>query len=164
MSMKALSSARVVRYDGDGLNDSISQSTGLNCKDPSLTKQSEMDACDVNLILKRYERTGALPDMIKENPQWGDFSALPDFQEAQAIVIHATAQFEALDAHVRARFANDPAQFLAFATDKANLEEMRKLGLAKPALPDAPPAVAPGAAAAAADGAPKSSKKPSGEQ
>jgi len=142
MSMNTVEKRRV-RIDGDGLNDEVSQATGLQCLSPSLAKQSEKDSCDINVILRRYEKTGILPDLIKQDPQYGDFADVPDFQAAHAIVSMAMAQFEALDAPLRKRFDNDPAQFLAFATDKANLEEMRKLGLAKPAPDPAPVVVAP---------------------
>jgi len=146
MSMYNTRAERLVRIDGDGLNDAKSDATALVCKDPSLTKQSEKASCDINTILKRYEKTGILPDLIKQDPRYGDFSDMPTFQEAQAIVIHATAQFEALDAPLRKRFGNDPAEFLAFASDKANIDEMRKLGLLKPEpAKEASPAVAPDA-------------------
>ena len=38
-----------------------------------------------------------------------------------------------MPADVRARFNNDPALFVDFCSDEANLDEMRKLGLAVPA-------------------------------
>lgn len=114
--------------------------------DKGVTKQSDAEGCDINRIMKRYEKTGALPDMIKMNAQYGDFSSVPDFQEALNIVNKARAQFNALDAHIRNRFNNDPAEFLDFATNPANQEEMIKMGLAerKPvAPPEPPPAVPP---------------------
>lgn len=124
---------------------------GIDCRvlDPktgeykfhTLTKQSEKDACDLNLIMARYEKTGVLPDMIRSNPQYGDFSSVPDFLQAQLLVRKANDQFAALDAHVRDRFGNDPAYMLAFCADPANAEEMVKLGLAvaKPNVPTGAP-------------------------
>lgn len=119
-----------IRSIYDGEQDSISQATGLKCPEPGRTKQSEKDSCDINIITKRYEKTGSLPEMIQREPRYGDFSNVPTFQEALEVVSLAEEQFAALDAHIRTRFGNDPAQFLAFATDKSNLEEMVKLGLA----------------------------------
>lgn len=141
-----------IRHIYDELQDEISQEAGLDCSnDPGRTKQSDKDACDINLITKRYERTGTLPDLIQREPRYGDFSAVPDFQAALDLVHLAEAQFGALDAHIRTRFANDPANFLAFATNPANLDEMVKLGLAtKKADPTPSPAASASAVAPAA--------------
>lgn len=106
----------------------------------SLTRQSEAEDCDINNIVKKYQSTGLLPDMIKENPQYGDFSSVADFQQSMDIIAFANAQFNALDAHVRDRFANDPAKFLAFCEKTENAEELIKMGLATrrpdPVTPD----------------------------
>lgn len=128
------------RWYGDDLGDSVSDETGLFCKDPSLTKQADKEAADINNIVRRYEKTGELPNMISRDPIWGDFSDVPTFQEAFVVVAKAEEQFAALDAPIRNRFGNDPAEFLRFATDPSNLEEMRTLGLLKPVI--APPAPA----------------------
>lgn len=119
------------RWDGDGLNDEISHKTGLSCKDASLTKQSDREAADINNILRRYEKSGVLPEMISAEPQWGDFSDVPTYQQALNVVQKAETQFGLLDAEVRAKFANDPKAFLAFAVNPNNAAEMVKLGLAK---------------------------------
>jgi len=123
---------RLVRWDGDGLNDQVSQATGIECKDKSLTRQSEKAESDINNILKRYEKTGLLPEMIKDNPVYGDFCDVPSYMDAVEIVSKAQEQFDNLDAQVRARFWNDPAKFLEFCTNDANREEMGRLGLLKP--------------------------------
>lgn len=97
--------------------------------DKGVTKQSDLKDCDINLIMKRFEKTGTLPNLIAKNGHYGDFSNVPDYQEAVQIVAHANEQFLNLDAHVRNRFDNDPAKFLAFATDPKNEDEMYKMGL-----------------------------------
>lgn len=94
------------------------------------TKQSDKKGCDINFILDRYHKTGYLPDLVKKNPRYGDFSEVPDFQNAADLVAKAEEQFAALDAKTRKRFNNDPAEMLRFANDPANLEEMYKLGMA----------------------------------
>jgi len=103
----------------------------IEFKEPTLTKQSFRDECDINNIMKKYRRTGVLPTLIKENPMWGDFSNPVDFQEAQNIVIKAVEQFQSLPAHVRERFNNSPEKFLEFTHKKENREEMGRLGLLK---------------------------------
>jgi len=94
------------------------------------TKQSMKDECDINQIMKKFEKTGILPDMIKTNPQYGDFSEPIEYRDSLELVRHAAEQFQALSAKVRARFNNDPEVFLDFATNPANAEEMVTLGLA----------------------------------
>jgi len=84
------------------------------------------------MIMKRYEKTGVLPNMILKNPVYGDFSSVPNYQEALNIVRIAQEQFNGLDASVRNRFDNDPAKFLDFATNPENVEQMAKMGLLKP--------------------------------
>lgn len=138
----------IIRHMYDGLQDEVSQLTGLDCsKDKGQTKQSMKDDCDINLIVKRYEKTGALPDMIRSEPRYGDFSEVPTFQDALGIVHLAEEQFAALDAPLRRRFGNNPVEFLEFATNPSNIDEMIKLGLATAREIPAPipvPAVAPG--------------------
>lgn len=103
---------------------------GLVCPEKGETKQSFKDECDVNNILKLYEQTGQLPDLIKQNAQYGDFSDVVGYQEALNTVMHAQEQFEALSSAVRERFNNDPAKFLAFMEDEKNVDEAVRMGLA----------------------------------
>lgn len=92
---------------------------------PSLTKQSEMDSCDINKIIAVH----GIPENTKQG-LFGDFSDSSSFLEAQQIISFANQQFAALPASVRQRFNNDPAQMLAFVDDPANMDEMVKIGLA----------------------------------
>lgn len=98
---------------------------------PSKTKQSFKDQLDINKIVAKSRKNGVLPEMIKANPRYGDFSNVPDYLAAQIVVQHANEQFDALSAQTRERFRNDPALFLEFVGDPQNLDEMIKLGLAK---------------------------------
>lgn len=104
--------------------------SGLKCPEKTRTKQSFKDECDINNILKKYQKTGQLPDMIRSNPQYGDFSDVVDYQTGLDIVNKAHTQFMALSADVRERFANSPEKFLQFCGDVKNLPEMIKMGIA----------------------------------
>lgn len=97
---------------------------------PSKTKQSFKDELDINTIIKKAQIKGQFPEMLAKNPQFGDFSNAPDYQQALNIVILAERQFEALNSEVRDRFQNDPAQFLEFVHNPENKNEMVRLGLA----------------------------------
>lgn len=94
------------------------------------THQSFTEECDINQIVRRANATGRLPDLIKENPQFADFSSPLDYQSSLNLILHANEQFAALPSSTRSRFQNDPEIFLSFATDPANLQEMVNLGLA----------------------------------
>ena len=112
----------------------------LKC-DPKLgrTKSEFAHECDIKNIMTRFEKTGVLPELIKKNPVYGDFAEAPTYQESLNTVLHAQEQFSALPSKVRARFGNDPQEFLTFASDASNAEEMVKLGLAVQRPPQAPP-------------------------
>ena len=97
--------------------------------EPSLTQQHFKDECDINNIMRRYRETGLFPDPLSAKPLFGDFSSCFDFMEAQNTVARANEAFAALPSEIRKRFANDPAQLLAFMEDERNMDEAVKLGL-----------------------------------
>lgn len=119
--------------------DRASRETGLACKDPTRTIQSQAEEADINTIVKRFGVTGVLPTGVRA-PVFGDFEDAFDFQSAQDALVQARESFMSMPADVRARFHNDPGEFVDFCSDKENLPEMRKLGLAVPEEP--PPAAA----------------------
>ncbi len=108
--------------------NSASEESALYCEDPSRTKQSFKEECDINTILKRFNVTGQLL-VGPLQPQYGDFSGVYDYQTALNAVIAAQDSFNALPAMLRNRFANDPAAFVDFCSDESNREEMIRLGL-----------------------------------
>jgi phage internal scaffolding protein len=95
---------------------------------PSRTQQSFRDECDINNILRKFNVTGELPSGSVQ-PQYGDFSGITDYQSALNAVMAAQDSFLALPAKVRAKFENDPALFVDWASDEANKDEMKALGL-----------------------------------
>jgi len=106
-----------------------------NFKEPSLTKQSFKDQCNINTIMANYKNTGVINHVNKSQPNYGNFLAAADFQTYQNKILEAQDAFNSIPAEIRSQFGNDPALFLDFAQDPANLEEMRELGLAPPAPP-----------------------------
>jgi len=95
---------------------------------PSRTQQSFRDECDINNILRQFNVTGQLPAGSVQ-PQYGDFSGITDYQSALNAVMAAQESFLQLPAKVRAKFDNDPALFVEFASNEANRDEMKALGL-----------------------------------
>lgn len=96
------------------------------------TKQSMAASCDINVLMGRYLRTGTVDHLAKHGGTYG-FADSRTFHEAMNLIRKAEEMFEDLPSGVRKRFGNDPAAFLDFVGDSKNLDEMRSLGLAKPA-------------------------------
>ena len=106
---------------------------------PSCTKQNFKDQCDINFILKKYTRAGVNPFVITESARFGDFSDVPDYQDALNLVTSADEAFMQIDAKVRARFQNNPALLIDFLSDTNNRAEAIKLGLIEERVPEVPP-------------------------
>lgn len=102
------------------------------------TKQSFKDGCDINTIMARYMSTGEMPDISTRAPQYMDASGF-DFQLMQDQVVEAKRLFMELPSVLRSRFANDPAEFIAYCQDEENRSEMIKLGLISKTTSDAIP-------------------------
>lgn len=109
---------------------SFERSDGLECLDPSRTKQSFKEESDINSVLKKYARTGVLDAKAVDSGIYGDFSNAVTYQEAMNTVIRAQEQFAGLPSFVRNKFRNDPTEFLAFVEDSANADELVRMGLA----------------------------------
>lgn len=104
--------------------------------EPSLTKQSFQEECDVNEIMRRFVRCGD-PDVLNRlqaysGGVYGDFSNVVDYRSALDQIRRADEVFMAMPAKVRAEFCNDAANFLDFCSDPKNIDRLRELGLAKP--------------------------------
>lgn len=117
----------------------------LACKDKSRTRQSEAKACDINVIMARYTKTGIIPVQMRE-AFYADVSEMTDYRQVVDRIKFASEFFMRQPAELRARFANDPAMFLDFVADPANRDELVELGLLpKPgeeipeSVPEAPP-------------------------
>lgn len=118
--------------------DAASAESVLVCGE-SKTQQQFKDECDINTILKRFGVTGLVPGNGRV-PAYGDFTGISDYRSALHAIMEAEDSFMSLPSDVRERFGQDPAKFVDFCLDPANLEEARKLGLAPPAEPaPAPP-------------------------
>ena len=108
-------------------------------------KQEFKDECDINVIFMRHPE-GPPAWSSPPNLTYGDFAQAPDFLDAQLLVKAAEEQFLQLPVKLRDRFQHNPARFLDFVHDKANLNEAKVLGLLKaedPPVPPPPPPVTP---------------------
>lgn len=101
----------------------------------TMTQQGDKNDSDINVIVARFRKTGQLPHNNK-TAMYGDFTNVPDYRTAVEQVNAARDEFMKLPAKVRRRFDNNPAEFIEFATNPDNLDEMRKMGLAPTPEPE----------------------------
>lgn len=136
--------AVMLRTDYNYNRDLASLASGLACEDSSRTRQDMKDECDINVIVERFGLTGELPLSVNM-PFNGEFNTVIDYQTALNRIMQADDAFMEFPANVRERFHNNPAEMIAWAEDRNNLEEARALGLAPPApkAPESAPAGAP---------------------
>lgn len=119
-------------------SDQLSEDTGLECKDESLTEQEHIEEADINYIADKFMRTGEMPQVL-QLPTPAEFDGIFDFQTAMNTIAKAKLEFASLPAKIRSRFENDPAQLLEFVNDDNNREEAIRLGfIPKPDTIDTP--------------------------
>lgn len=116
-------------------------------KNPDMAKQSFKDECDINVIMRRYEKTGTIDWLTRQDARYMDVTG-HDFREAMNMMALGKTAFEELPARIRERFDNDPAKFLDFMHNDDNRKEAAELGLLSPeataaALSDTSPAPQP---------------------
>lgn len=108
-------------------------------EDDGRTLQSQTASTDINLLLKSYEKTGTFTHVAKQMPTYGDFSSATDYLSSVLQVKAAEDLFLEYPAELRARFKNDPHEFLEFMADPNTTDEQIELGLAEaPETPEKP--------------------------
>ena len=124
---------------------------------PSMTKQSFKEECDINNIMARYQQSGVVDHFNRHQANYRDTTG-PDFTESMTIVANAKSMFEELPSKARKHFHNDPREFLDYVnSDEMTPESLTALGLADATLeaplpvapvdPETPPAASPEPAA-----------------
>lgn len=96
----------------------------------SMVQQNLAESTDINAIMAKYRKTGILTHVQTYAGMYGDFSGVPDYKTGLERVQAAQEMFLSLPADVREKFGNDPGKFIDFATNKENLPELQKMGLA----------------------------------
>lgn len=94
-----------------------------------MTKQADAAGTDINLMIKRWRKTGVPPALAQGEPRYGDFETADDYLEAYRRVAEASSQFEALPSAVRDRCKNSPAEFLRQVETEHGLQGLLELGL-----------------------------------
>jgi phage internal scaffolding protein len=113
----------VYNYDRDVASDEAA----LVIEGESKTVQSQAEDADINTIVKRFGITGVLPENVR-TPTYGDFVQIDDYRTAVHVVMDAEREFLKIPAGLRARFENDPQQWIDFVMNPDNVDEAVKLG------------------------------------
>lgn len=94
-----------------------------------MCEQAHKDECDMHFILRKQKKTGILNHVNQYQGTYGDFSTTPEYQDAQNLIADAASMFETVPAWIRAKFQNDPMQFVEFMQNNKNIEDIEALGL-----------------------------------
>ncbi len=97
-------------------------------KGESRTRQEFKKDCDINRIVGQFQKTGVADHLNRFQGAYGEFQAM-DFHEAMNHVVRTQEMFETVPSEIRAKFGNDPAQFLDFVGNPENKEACIELGL-----------------------------------
>lgn len=92
------------------------------------TEQGHKKECDVNNIIKKYDKTGLITHVSRIEAKYGDLTGV-DFKEAMDMVTNAQNMFNELPVEIRNRFKNDPAKLIEFMEDGNNRDEAIEIGL-----------------------------------
>lgn len=98
---------------------------------PPMTEQHHKQACDVDLILRKYDKTGLITHVNNAVAHYGDYTEVNEYQECLNLVNKAKDDFLQLPSEIRKRFENDPGLFFEFAGNPANRDALVELGLAE---------------------------------
>lgn len=116
---------------------------------PTHVKQAFKDECDINKIMAKFQKTGLLEHTRDHQGDYTDYSDFPSsYHEACNQALKAEQMFLTIPSSIRAKFANDPGQFLDFVDDPKNEAALVSMGLANAKLPPEdpkPPIPPPGA-------------------
>lgn len=99
-------------------------------KDPILTKQAEAAELDINKMISKARKGGAIP-VVNGQPWYGDVSEFGGLQDALIKIQGAEDLFAQIDPEVRLKFDNDPVKFVEFMSDPKNLDQAVDLGITK---------------------------------
>lgn len=94
-----------------------------------LTDQSFKKSCDINNIMKSYEKTGLLPEVNKALARYVDNTTAIPLELAYERINEAKALFHELPLAIRKQMDNDPTQLEAFLSNPDNHDQLLKHGL-----------------------------------
>jgi len=100
----------------DVMRAELAEAFAVDLGGPSLTQQHLKDEADINVIMRRFGYTGALP-VGAAGAVYGDFTGIESYEDAVDLVERSQRDFMALPANIRERFQNDPSRLVRFASE-----------------------------------------------
>lgn len=88
----------------------------LFCSEPSLTKQSFKDECDINNIVNLFTQTGQMPTVNTMAEQYGDSPNIT-LKTALDLVKNLNQEFDNLSPEIQAGFNDNPREYAQFLSD-----------------------------------------------
>lgn len=85
----------------------------LHFKNPSKTKQSFKQECDINHIINRFSKTGQIPLTNPLEKQYG-FAPETDLKKSLDLIHELRHEFENLDPEIKSEFNNNSHEYAAF--------------------------------------------------
>lgn len=120
-----------------------------NIPEKARAQQQFIDECDINKIIKKAQK-GIQPLFLQRGvPQYGDFSNVPNLQQAYELVENAHHAFLNLPSGLRSELNNDPANI-----NLITAEQITRYKLAKEDHQAQHPSQLPGAPSKAGQAAP----------
>ena len=95
---------------------------------PGEAEQSHERACNINNIVKRFQKTGTLEHQSKHEARYDDVTGA-DFTTMMNIVANANSMFEELPSSIRDKFNHNPAEFFDYVQNPQNKAEAVTLGI-----------------------------------
>ena len=92
-------------------------------------QQQFKDDADINSIMARFQKTGAIDHVSAHQPKYGIHTSI-DLHQAMNIVTQAESMFHDLPSSLRRYFNGNPSELLDFVQDPNNAEKAAELGLA----------------------------------
>lgn len=92
------------------------------------TEQAHKRECDINEIIKKYDKTGLILHVSKIEAQFGDLTGR-DFKTMNDKVANMKSQFELLPVEIKKEFEQSPAKLLEFMENPENRKRAIELGL-----------------------------------
>ena len=80
----------------------------IDCSKPVMTDQSYKNSCDINNIMKQYQKTKLLPSVREHLARYIDNTQVMPLEEAHAKIQHAQALFYELPSEIRKLMDNNP--------------------------------------------------------
>lgn len=109
---------------------------GIEFTMPSLAVQDEKDETDINYIVNKYAdgQKGIMTLDLGDSSQYaylqfGDATLPGDYSTALELVSGVREEFYSLPAYVRAKFGNDPMDFIEQLNNPETLEYLQQQGL-----------------------------------